>query len=162
MPGEASGEYEKLKAAYAEKYAEKTAGAAARAKTYGILIRELERDCSGLSGVAYDGIGYSPNVYVDGVHDQAIRSSSSLERWKVGKEEAEKDLAEASEAIKAVGNDCYRLILELKYLDLLEWKAIASAIGYSVSTAMHMKQPALAALHDVMPVEYRIPIYKAT
>lgn len=154
-------EYEKLKAEYAEKYAERAAGAAMQLKTYEILISELERDCSGISGIRYDKVGASCNAYVDVVHDQAMRSSSSLKRWKAGAEEARAVVGEAAEAIGKVGDARYRQVLELRYLDGFGWKQVAAATGYSLSSVMHMKSSALACLHDCMPIQYRLPRHDA-
>lgn len=156
-----SSEYEKLKAEYAEKFAEKAAGAARQLRTYEILIAELEKDRSGVSGVSYDKVGSNPNAYVDGVHDQMLKSSSSLMRWREGKRSSEAVVRAAARAIARVQEAKYRQVLELKYLDGFGWKQVGVAVGYSTSTVMHMKVPALACLHDVMPEQYRIPGYEA-
>ena len=156
-----SGEYAKLKAEYAEQFAELAAGAAMQLRTYDILISDAEHDCSGISGVSYDKIGSNPNTYVDGVHDQSMRMSSSIERWREGRKGAKLLVDSAVRAISKVGNAKYRQVLELKYIDGFSWKQVADAIGYSVSAVKHMKVPALAMLHDVMPEQFRIPEYDA-
>lgn len=157
-----SSEYERLKAEYAEIYARKIAGAAMQLKTYEILLSEFERDRSGIGCVRYDKAGSNPNAYIDGVHDQAVRSSTSLARWADSREEAKSVVDEAKSAIIAVDEAKYRQILELRYLDLMSWKEISAVTGYSTSALSHMKVPALAKLHDVMPLQYRLPKYDST
>ena len=154
-------EYDKLKAEYAELFAMKAAGASKRLRMYEILISDAERDCSGVGGVNYDKVGSNPNAYVDGVHDQAMRTSSSMERWKSGRREAKALVDAAARAISKVQEPAYRQILELRYLDCFGWKQVAMLAGCSTSTAMHMRLPALASLHDCMPEQFRVPGYDA-
>jgi len=156
-----SEEYEKLKAEYAEKFAERAAGAAMQLRMYDILIHDMEADCSGVSGVSYDKAGNNPNAYVDGVHDQSIRMSSSLERWRAGRKEAKAVVDAAARSIAKVEDARCRQVLELKYLDGFSWKQVAKAVDCSESSAKHMRVKALAMLYDCMPEQFKLPSYDA-
>lgn len=154
-------EYQKLKAEYAEQFAMRAAGAAMQLKTYTILLSEFENDWSGMGCISYDKDWTNKNAYVDNVHDQAARSSSSIERWKAGKLESQAVVDDAAKSIACVREVKHRQILELRYLDLLSWKQVARAVDLSESAVMHMRVPALASLYDYIPIEYKMPKHDA-
>jgi len=161
MLGSVEEEYAKLKAEYARQFVEEAAGAAEQLRVYDVLISDAERDCSGIGGVSYDKAGTNPNAYVDGVHDQAMRMSSSLARWRDGRKSAAAVVDAASRAIANVPDVKSRQLLELRYLDGFSWKHVASTMALSESRVKHMRFDALVSLHDFMPERFRLPSYDA-
>lgn len=155
------GEFAKVKAEYAEKFADRVAGAASKLRMYDILLADAEENYGGVGGVRYDGLVQGSGVYVDAVHDRALRMSSSIKRWRESRKKAAFVVDAAARAFENVDDAKCHQILELKYLDGFSWRQVGDAMGYSQSTVMHLKVTALSKLYDVMPDQFKMPDHKA-
>lgn len=126
--------------------------------TFSALEEERDRAMR-IKGVAYDKeiAGQTP---FDTVADAVIKISSICGRFF---DDAERYMSIIDDAFTRFEklDAKYQAILASRYCERLPWSNICSRIGYTRDGAMKLHAAAVLAAYDVMPIEYRDPIYQA-
>lgn len=145
----------------AESYLRRVRGAQHRIRTLTASISDIYCEIEGIKAIDYSSIrvtgGGSPDAMAALISEKDQRMRECQEKAH----DLECEVRRAQLALSRMADQSYAALLECHYINGLSWIETARDLGYSVSHAHRLKEPALVAFHEVMPVRDKVELPSA-
>lgn len=160
-------EIEKAKLDCADAWLRKVRGAASRMRAISELIADEGRTCDNLRAQRYDAPRKASMVHGDDAMFAAMQQCmerlqrSVAELGECSEEWQALETGAKAAFLKLECNPCACEIMTYRWLMGWPWWKIAREVGYSESRVKHIAHDARLECHDLMPIEYRLPVHAA-
>ena len=153
-------EYRELRIECSRKYLEEVRDLAVRHRANEAFINSLYEDAAGIAGIDYRRELVDMPRDVDRVPNSVANLIDMKRRAEADAAAYTERKSEARDLLNAMDGTYGRLLL-LRYCTVLPWVRVAEVLNYDETYCRSMRNDALDAFYDYLPIAYRVPGHSA-